>query len=131
MDAALLPLTASTLYLVATPRFRRDLAPHTDLLQLGEEERGWGLSEWRGSVSLLGWAVRPEDVFVPAELRVEGEETVVVPAGRFDCWRLSIGFAGRKIDYWVRKTDGVAVRLRDDSQIAKRGSREIVLVRAP
>ena len=87
--------------------------------------------EWRGSVSLLGWAVRPEDVFVPAELRVEGEETVVVPAGRFDCWRLSIGFAGRKIDYWVRKTDGVAVRLRDDSQIAKRGSREIVLVRAP
>src|SRR5262249_35910303 len=31
-------------------------------------------SAWRGSVSLLGWAVRDNDVFVAANLRVEGED---------------------------------------------------------
>ena len=85
---------------------------------------------WRGSVSLLGWAVRPDDVFMPVELRVEGEETIAVPGGRFDCWRLSIRFANRSIDYWVRKSDGLAVRVRDDSESATRGSREIVLTHA-
>lgn len=85
--------------------------------------------EWRGSVSLLGWAVRPEDLFLPVDVRVEGEETVIVPAGRFDCWRLSIRFSGRQIDYWVRKSDRLAVRVRDDSEAATRGTREIVLVR--
>jgi hypothetical protein len=84
---------------------------------------------WRGSASLLGWAVRPDDVIRPVELRVEGEDSIVVPAGRFDCWRLSIRLPDRRIDYWVRKSDGLAIRLRDDSDAAK-GSREIVLIRA-
>ncbi|MFN2601482.1 MAG: hypothetical protein ABR582_01865 [Gemmatimonadaceae bacterium] len=82
---------------------------------------------WRGSVSLLGWAVRPEDLFVPVELRVEGEDSIVVPAGRFDCWRLSIRFSGRRLDYWVRKSDRLAVRVRDNSNVATFGAREIVL----
>ena len=86
------------------------------------------LSEgWTGSASLLGWAVRPEDVFRPIELRVEGEERVIVPAGEFDCWRLSIQFDGNKISYWVRKSDGLGVRLYDDSQAATPGIREVVL----
>jgi hypothetical protein len=86
------------------------------------------LSEhWTGSASLLGWAVRPEDVFRPIELRVEGAERVRVPAGEFDCWRLSIQFDGNRISYWVRQSDGLGVRLYDDTQAATQGIREVVL----
>jgi len=68
---------------------------------------------WSGSAALLGWAVIPRDVFLPVELRVEGEERVTVPAGTFDCWRLSIHFNGEAITYWTRKSDGLGVRLVD------------------
>ena len=78
--------------------------------------------DWSGSASFMGWAVRDDDVFYPIDLQVEGEEQVTVPAGRFDCWRLSLRFAGRRFDYWVRKTDGLGVRLQDPT-------REIVLTR--
>jgi len=66
---------------------------------------------WAGSASIIGWAVVDGDVFIPIELRVEGEEQVTVPAGRFDCWRMSIRYSGRVLDYWVRKSDGIGVRL--------------------
>lgn len=82
---------------------------------------------WTGSASMLGWAVIPRDFFVPVELRVEGEERVHVPAGEFDCWRLSIRFAGRQINYWARKSDGLGVRVYDDSDPATGGTREVVL----
>ncbi len=65
---------------------------------------------WTGSASLVGWAVRDDDVFMPIDLRVDGSEQVTVPAGRFDCWRLTISFGGRSLTYWTRKSDGVAVR---------------------
>jgi len=84
-------------------------------------------AEWTGSASIIGWAVIPRDVFEPIELRVEGEERVHVPAGDFDCWRLSIRFAGRRISYWARKSDGLGVRVYDDSEAATRGTREVVL----
>jgi len=67
--------------------------------------------QWQGSVTLLGWAVIPKDVLHPVELRVTGEERVRVPIGTFDCWRMTIGYSGGTIEYWVRKSDGVAVRL--------------------
>jgi hypothetical protein len=70
----------------------------------------------------MGWAVRDDDVFYPIDLQVEGEEQVIVPAGRFECWRLSLRFAGRRFDYWVRKTDGLGIRLQDPT-------REFVLTR--
>lgn len=82
---------------------------------------------WRGSVGLLGWAVRDNDVFVPANLRVEGEETVKVPAGKFDCWRIAIDYAGRHMLFWVRKADGLGVRLLDSSDTRGRTVREVVL----
>ena len=82
---------------------------------------------WTGSLSMLGWAVIPRDIFVPVEMRVEGEERIRVPAGEFDCWRLSIRFAGRKLSYWARKSDGLGVRVYDDSEAATRGTREMVL----
>jgi len=83
---------------------------------------------WRGSASLLGWAVRDDDVLVPIELRVEGEETITIPAGRFDCWRLSIRFAGKQLDYWARTSDGLGVRVFDPRDSDNR-TREVVLVR--
>lgn len=84
---------------------------------------------WSGSVSLLGWAVRDNDVFVPLELRVEGEEIVQSPAGRFDCWRMSIRYSGKQIWFWARKTDGIGVRVLDETQRNTVGTREILLVR--
>jgi hypothetical protein len=68
-------------------------------------------AQWQGSVTVLGWAVIPKDVLHPVELRVTGEERVRVPAGTFDCWRMTIRHSGGVIDYWVRKSDGIAVRL--------------------
>ena len=65
---------------------------------------------WQGSVTLLGWAVVPKDVLHPVELRVTGEERVKVAAGTFDCWRMTVGYMGSVIEYWVRKSDGLAVR---------------------
>ena len=79
--------------------------------------------DWSGSASLLGWAVRDDDVLYPIDLVVEGEEQIAVPAGRFDCWRLSLRFAGHRLGYWARKTDGLGVRALDP------GSREILLTR--
>jgi polyisoprenoid-binding protein YceI len=55
--------------------------------------------------------VIPKDVLRPVQLRVTGEERVRVPAGTFDCWRMTISHSGGVIDYWVRKSDGIAVRL--------------------
>ncbi|MFL5556997.1 MAG: hypothetical protein ACJ794_00060 [Gemmatimonadaceae bacterium] len=85
--------------------------------------------EWRGSATLLGWAVRDDDVLLPIELRVEAEETITVPAGRFDCWRLSLRFSGKQIDYWVRKSDGLGVRVLDKTNTKTRETRELVLRR--
>jgi hypothetical protein len=84
---------------------------------------------WSGSASLLGWAVISRDVFVPIELRVAGEERVRVPAGAFDCWHVVLSAPTRQIDYWVRKTDGLAVRLHDPGQSSTSPAREVVLTK--
>lgn len=65
---------------------------------------------WSGRASLVGWAVRDEDVFMPMELRVDGAEMIVVPAGRFDCWKLTLHFGTRSVTFWSRKSDGVGIR---------------------
>jgi len=87
-------------------------------------ERGWV-----GSASVLGWAVRDNDVFVSVGMRVDGEETVHVPAGEFACWRLAMDYNGRRSWYWVRKSDGVGVRTLDSSDVRTRGVREAVLLK--
>ncbi|HEV8358330.1 MAG TPA: hypothetical protein VGQ17_16370 [Gemmatimonadales bacterium] len=83
---------------------------------------------WRGSLSLLGWAVRDNDVFVPIRLRVEGEETIRVPAGEFACWRMVLEHSGRRQLYWVRKSDGLGIRLIDSTDARVKGVREVVLI---
>ena len=84
---------------------------------------------WRGRASLLGWAVRDDDVLVPVEFRVEGEESIEVPAGRFDCWRLSWRVGDRRLDYWARKSDGLAVRILDPRHPGTDRMHEMLLVR--
>ena len=84
---------------------------------------------WSASADLLGWAVVPRDVYTPIELRVEGEEYLTVPAGTFDCWRLSIRFSDGPISYWIRKSDGLGVRVLDERNAATTGTRETVLRR--
>jgi hypothetical protein len=83
--------------------------------------------DFAASLSLIGWGVRDDDIFIPVEVRVEGEETITVPAGRFDCWRLSIRFAAGRVDYWARKSDGLGVRVVNPT--GQRGTSEIVLTR--
>ena len=85
--------------------------------------------QWNASISVVGWAVVSRDVFIPIELRVVGEEFVRVPAGRFDCWRLSVRFFGKEMSYWVRKSDGLGVRSLDESEGRAGPAREVVLVR--
>lgn len=84
--------------------------------------------DWTGSLSVLGWAVRPADVYFPLELRVVGEELVSVPAGTFACWRLSLRVNGGTQAFWVRKSDGLGVRSLDESPRDGRGAKETVLI---
>jgi len=84
---------------------------------------------WSASADLLGWAVVPRDVYTPIELRVEGQEYLTVPAGTFECWRLSIRFSDGEISYWIRKSDGLGVRVLDERNAATTGTRETVLRR--
>jgi hypothetical protein len=89
---------------------------------------GISLSEgWRGSLSVLGWAIRDDDVIHRLDLRVEREEHVRVPAGEFACWRIAVASTGRRFTYWVRRADGVGIRSLDSSDVQRTGVRELVL----
>ncbi|HUQ98238.1 MAG TPA: zf-HC2 domain-containing protein [Gemmatimonadaceae bacterium] len=83
---------------------------------------------WHGRVSIVGWAVRDNDVYFPIELRVVGGQSMTVPAGTFDCWHFVITSGTKRIDFWARKSDGLAVLTRDESRKSTRGVSEIVLV---
>ena len=81
--------------------------------------------DWKGSIALLGWVVRDDDVFRSVIMRVDGEDTVRVPAGEFDCWRVVIHLAsGQRVWYWVRKADGLGVRTLDSTPAR---TRDVVL----
>lgn len=68
-------------------------------------------ARWSGSVSMLRWAVADDDLLSRVSLRVTGEETITVPAGTFDCWRLTVYADGRPLVHWVRKSDGLGVKV--------------------
>ena len=83
---------------------------------------------WRGSVSIVGWAVISSDVFYPVTLRVVGEETLKTAAGSFDCWKLHVSAGSEQRIQWVRKSDGIALRSIDGAPPGPKGRREFVLV---
>jgi hypothetical protein len=78
-------------------------------------------------VSVLGWAVVPNDVLVPMRMKVTGSDRIETPVGTFDCWRFVIR-VGRETHYhWVRQSDGLGVLTRrrmSDGRI-----RELILFR--
>lgn len=84
--------------------------------------------DWRGSLSIVGWAVVPNDVFYPVTLRVVGEEKLSTPAGLVDCWKLRVSASPEQRTEWVRKSDGVALRSRDESPPSAKGRREFILL---
>jgi hypothetical protein len=84
-------------------------------------------TSWQGRVAALGWAVVPNDVFTMVDLRVTGEEDVQVPAGRFSCWKMVVHHSGGSLDFWVRKSDRIVVRVLERQENG--GSRELALVR--
>jgi hypothetical protein len=106
-----------------SPRFEPYLSDALAPLLLGATGLG---PAWRGRFSILGWAVRNGDVSFPAMLRVAGAERVTVPAGTFDCWKLSVDAGIGMQTYWVRKSDGVGVRALFESEGVVR---ELVLTR--
>jgi len=78
---------------------------------------------WRGALSGTGIANTGELVTLWLDLSVEGEETITVPAGTFDCWRLASGMSGRI--YWVGKDNGWLIR---EGARSNRFGRERVLL---
>lgn len=85
---------------------------------------------WQGRVSMLGWGAVANDLYYPVDMRVDGEETVTVPAGSFACWRLTVTARGHRKRLWVRKADGTPIRTRDPSG-GGGASDEVVLVAEP
>jgi hypothetical protein len=78
-------------------------------------------------VEMLGWAVVPNDVHFPLQLKVVGSERVETPAGAFDCWKLAITDGRSTHFHWIRKSDHLGVltrRAMPDGTI-----REIILLR--
>ena len=61
-------------------------------------------------LSVLGWAVVPNDVLLPMRLRVSGSERIDTPAGPVDCWKFVISVGGETHYHWVRKSDHLGVR---------------------
>ncbi len=84
---------------------------------------------WRGTLSIVGWAVVQNDVYFLVALRVVGEERITVPGGAFDCWRIAIASGNASVDFWVRKSDGLGVRTRKRSRSLPGGVEEVVYVR--
>jgi len=84
---------------------------------------------WRGTLSIVGWAVVQNDMYFLVALRVVGEERITVPGGAFDCWRIAIASGNASVDFWVRKSDGLCVRTRKRSRSLPGGVEEVVYVR--
>ena len=81
--------------------------------------------DWRGSVRVIG--IYNSDW--PLRLRVYDSETITVPAGTFDCWK--VGFDGDEpwFMYWISKREHWIVRRAlDQGGIQYPASEERVLV---
>jgi hypothetical protein len=79
---------------------------------------------WTGRVALLGWLVRDDNVYSAVDFHFDADDVARVPAGSFPAWRLVIEQPGHRLLYWVRKSDGLGVRMLDSTAA---GTREIAL----
>ena len=86
-------------------------------------------SDWRGSLYLnFGWG-KHQFGAIPLDVRVVGRETIHVPAGTFDCWRveLSVPSSRIKTTIWLSRDRHWLVQLREPMHD---GAQEQVLVTA-
>lgn len=62
--------------------------------------------DWRGSIAMVVWPYYSKLARQWYDLSVIGEETVTVPGGTFDCWKIQLGPGParvRGIFFWVTK----------------------------
>jgi hypothetical protein len=93
---------------------------------------------WTGAVPMLllsiDWLGHDSPVHVYwIDLRVTGREQVTVPAGRFDCWRISEKIPGNEdrkatADVWVDTRSGVVVKEGPGATTYPAGGRELVAI---
>jgi hypothetical protein len=62
---------------------------------------------WSGAVQAGPYGTA---TFRLTALRVVGEDTIRVPAGEYDCWRVSMGMGSHTL--WVSKAERLLVRSR-------------------
>jgi hypothetical protein len=69
--------------------------------------------QWRGSLYLVVRVSYPGMVpqFLPVDLAVIGRERVNVPAGTFECWKLSVETAVKDLTLWVSTDKQWVVRM--------------------
>jgi hypothetical protein len=84
-------------------------------------------AQWRGKAAVVGWGAVRSDLVYPVSLAVTGEERIRIPAGSFDCWRLSLSDMRHVQTLWVRKSDQLPILLRDTTRTPGQ-LREAVLV---
>jgi hypothetical protein len=84
-------------------------------------------ADWSRSLSVIGWAVVPMDVFYPVTLRVVGEERIATAAGAIDCWKLYVVAGRQRRMEWVRKSDGMGIRALDEA-VTPNGHRRYELI---
>lgn len=66
--------------------------------------------DWQGNFRVLGMNNAGEIVDFRLMLRVVAVDTVTVPAGTFDCWRVILGDGTPSLAYWVSRREGWVVR---------------------
>jgi hypothetical protein len=70
---------------------------------------------WKGTATTV--FVGPHDhARVAMQLAVMGEDSVMVPDGTFDCWKLALQVGETEEHLWVRKTDHVMMK--EDTPVA-------------
>jgi len=84
-------------------------------------------AQWRGKAAVVGWGAVRSDLVYPVTLAVTGEERIRIPAGTFDCWRLTLSDTRRGRTLWVRKSDQLPILLRDTTRTPGQ-VREAVLI---
>ncbi|HET8712760.1 MAG TPA: hypothetical protein VFM23_03660 [Gemmatimonadales bacterium] len=69
---------------------------------------------WSGSLYQVGYITQvPQRSNAPIDLRVVGTDRVTVPAGTFDCWRLTVEthlWRGERETFWVSRDDGWLIK---------------------
>jgi len=70
---------------------------------------------WKGTATTV--FVGPHDhARVAMQLAVVGEDSVLAPDGKFDCWKVTLQVGQTEEHLWVRKADGVMIK--EDTPVA-------------